>query len=223
MNVQNNIPDDLGAIYARRFKGEEQYRNAVWHVLIDSFFQRYVSPSATVLDLGCGYGQFINQVRCTQKLAMDLNPKAADYLAGDVRLLQQDCSSPWPLEDASLDVVFTSNFFEHLPTKAALAATVAHIFRCLRPGGILIAMGPNIRYINGAYWDFWDHHLALTHLSLGELLEVSGFRVQRSEERFLPYTMVGKRRSPTFAIALYLRLPFLWRFFGHQFLVIATK
>jgi predicted SAM-dependent methyltransferase len=56
-----------------------------------------------------------------------------------------------------LDVIFTSNFFEHLVSKQALSQTILQAKKCLVPGGRLIAMGPNIRFVGGAYWDFWDH------------------------------------------------------------------
>ena len=40
-------------------------------------------------------------------------------------------------------------------------------------------MGPNIRYLADRYWDFYDHHLALSHLSLEEGLVQAGYRVDR--------------------------------------------
>jgi predicted SAM-dependent methyltransferase len=58
----------------------------------------------------------------------------------------------------SLDVVFTSKFFEHLSDKPSLVATLSKAFRCLKPSGRLIALGPNIKYLPGEYWDFFDHH-----------------------------------------------------------------
>jgi SAM-dependent methyltransferase len=214
---------DLSRIYAQRFTANLDYRRRVWRVLIDSFFKKYITHEATVLDLGCGYGEFINQVDAACKYAMDLNPDAPRYLSADVEFIQQDCSQPWAIEKDSLDVIFTSNFFEHLPDKAALGRTLDQAHQALRKGGRLIAMGPNVKLVPGAYWDFWDHYIPLTELSLSEALENRGFGIHRKEPAFLPYTMAGKRPAPLPFVRLYIALPMVWALFGKQFLIIASK
>ena len=224
MSISVKDPRELQAIYERRFKETRiAYRRELWATLVDAFFQPMIPPGAAVLDLGCGYGEFINQVRAGARYAMDLNPSAAEHVQPGVKILFQDCSQPWALPDASLDVVFTSNFFEHLPDKLALKLTLLEAARCLKPGGRLIALGPNIKFVQGAYWDFWDHFLCLTEASLGEALDNNGFVVRRSEPRFLPYTTINQPAYPMAFVRLYLKLPFLWRIFGRQFLVIAER
>jgi SAM-dependent methyltransferase len=214
---------ELAAIYGQRFKGKHDYRDRVWRVLIDDFMQTYVPLDAAVLDIGCGYGEFINNVRCRAKFGMDMNPDTAKFLSSDVQFLQQDCTATWNLPPASLDVVFTSNFFEHLPDKQALGSTLGQAFRSLRPGGNLIAMGPNIKYLPGAYWDFWDHHLPLTEISLKEGLSIHGFEVIRCVGRFLPYTMARGIQYPILCLKMYLKIPLAWRFWGKQFFLVARK
>ena len=220
-------PSELGAelqrIYGIRFSGLEAYRTAVWQVLVSQFFSQWLKPTDSVLDLGCGYGEFINNVKAAGKFAMDLNPSARDYVGSEVHLIEQDCSLPWPLPDNSLDVVFTSNFFEHLPSKQALQATLLEARRCLKPKGLLIAMGPNVKFLSGEYWDFFDHQLPLTELSLSEVLIMTGYRVERALSKFLPYTMSRGFQPPLWALRLYLRLPILWKFFGRQFMVIGQR
>ena len=166
---QESLAKDMQEIYSRRFRGNLDYRNRVWRVLAADFFARWIHPADRVLDLGCGYCQFINHIVCSEKYGMDLNPSARRLPREQKttsRLLQQDCSARWPFEDNFLDAIFSSNFFEHLPTKDALENTLREAMRCLKPGGRLIALGPNIRYVGGSYWDFFDHHLALTDRSL---------------------------------------------------------
>lgn len=216
-------PSELQSIYKRRFERQVSYRDRLWAVLARHYFQRYIPEDATVLDLGCGYGEFINHIKCQKKIGMDLNPHARAHLSAEVELIAQDCSMPWSLPDASLDVVFTSNFFEHLPDKLALRNTLVEAARCLRPGGKLIALGPNIKYVQGAYWDFWDHFLCLTERSLAEALENNGYRVVLNYPRFLPYTTIGAPEYPGLFVRLYLMFPWAWRIFGKQFLVIATR
>ena len=192
-------------------------------VLIAECFGRFLRPEHAVLDLGCGYGEFINQIQCARRYAMDLNPNAAQRLVPEVQFFQQDCATRWPLPEAALDVVFTSNFFEHLPDKVVLGRTLDEIRRCLKPGGQLIALGPNIKYLAGRYWEFWDHHIPLTENSLAEALTSRGFDISRCIGRFLPYTMAAGPQYPLMLIRLYVRLPIFWRFFGKQFLLIATR
>lgn len=110
-----------------------------------------------------------------------------------------------------------------MPDKLALKNTILESARCLKLGGRLIALGPNIKYVQGAYWDFWDHFLCFTEMSLGEALENNGFRIVHSIPRFLPYTTVGMPKFPPGLIRLYLKLPGIWPIFGKQFLVVAEK
>jgi len=217
-------PRELQSIYENRFEPARlAYRTRLWQTLISAYFQKWIPIDGTVIDLGCGYGEFINHVVCRRRLAMDLNPKSREHLRPEVELIAQDCSTPWPLPDASLDLVFTSNFFEHLPDKLALRSTLLEAARCLRPGGRLIAMGPNIKYVNGAYWDFWDHFLCLTESSLGEAMVNNGYRLRLVVPRFLPYTTINQPSYPMAFVRAYLRLPLAWRIFGRQFLVIGER
>lgn len=215
--------DDVQTIYGQRFAANREYRQKIWRVLIDDFFQGLLGKDAAVLDLGCGYGEFINQITAREKFGIDLNPDSAAMLTSGVKFFRQDCSQTWPLPDNTLDAVFTSNFFEHLPDKATLGRTLEQARRCLKPGGRLVALGPNIKYLPGAYWDFWDHYLPLTELSLSEGLRNRGFNVARCYARFLPYTMAGGPQYPLLLLRVYLRLSVAWRFFGKQFLVVAVK
>ena len=79
-----NSPEDLQRIYGARFTDNLEYRRQVWSVLVSDWFGKFVRGTDSVLDLGCGYGEFINTVSCAQKFAMDLNPDAPRFLDKDV-------------------------------------------------------------------------------------------------------------------------------------------
>ena len=221
--ASRELSDELPRQYERRFAAQEDYRGRVWRVLVDAVFQRYIPASGAVLELGCGWGEFINQARAARRIGMDLNPESRRHVEDSVEFLYQDCSEPWPIDDGALDAIFTSNFFEHLPDKASLSRTLRHALQSLKPGGRLICLGPNIRYLHGAYWDFWDHYIPLTDKSLVEALELAGFEIERCIPRFLPYTMSRERNPPLWTLQVYLHMPFAWPLFGKQFLVIGRK
>jgi len=213
----------LTQIYVNRFSGHEKYRNRIWKTLVNEFFSKWIRSTDHILDLGCGYGEFINRTKCDVRHAMDLNLKTKSLLDKEIIFHQQDCSESWEIDQNSLDLVFTSNFFEHLPNKESLDRTMGEIKKALKPGGRLIAMGPNISVLKGRYWDFWDHHVALSDQSLCELLQIYDFTIEQSYSKFLPYNMVRVKERPLFMVSLFLRFPSLWTIFGKQFLIIAKK
>ena len=92
---------DLEQLYESRLGRNAGYRRAVWGVLVSNFFSRFIAADAAVLDLGCGYGDFINAVRARTRLAMDMNPAARSKLDPDVRFFFQDCSA-WTLCSAAI-------------------------------------------------------------------------------------------------------------------------
>ena len=162
----NNKADSLQHEYQMRFSKLEKYRNAVWKVLCDEYFNKFISPKARVLDLGAGWCEFINNINAAEKYAMDLNHETKFRLTGKTLFLHQDCSQKWQIQPDFLDVVFTSNFLEHLPDRENIERTISEAYHCLKDNGIIICLGPNIKYLQGSYWDFWDHFIPITELSL---------------------------------------------------------
>ena len=74
------MTDPVRQIYQLRFSGQEEYRTAIWKILVKKFFSKWIPRDATVLDLGCGYGEFINNIENSERHGMDLNPDSLDYL-----------------------------------------------------------------------------------------------------------------------------------------------
>jgi SAM-dependent methyltransferase len=215
-------PDSLSHLYRERFSEDDiVFKEEMWSVLCERVFQPYVRSSDTVLDLGAGRCEFINAIEAGEKIAVDLNADLASFARG-ARVVQTPSTDLGPIDSGTVDVVFSSNFLEHLPDKASVLRTLAECRRVLRPGGTMIVMMPNIRYLPGKYWDYLDHHTPLTHLSLVEALTLAGFRAQRVVPRFLPYTVKqrGVPRSPAL-LRLYLSLRVVWPIFGRQMLVVA--
>jgi SAM-dependent methyltransferase len=216
--------NNLSELYKIRFAQEQLPRkNAIWQVICKQFLQKLINSNATVVDIACGYGEFINNIQAKRKVAVDMNPDARSFLNPDVEFHQ--CSALQIDADlsGSADIVFTSNFLEHLPDKKTLDLFLQQVKAVLKPGGKYIILGPNLRYLPGLYWDFYDHHLGLTHLSLVEALRLQGFNIKLCIDKFLPYTTQGSLPTHPWLVYLYLKVPMAWKILGQQFLIVASK
>lgn len=210
----------LETIYRRRFGREVAFRNKMWSALCRRFFQRFISTNATVLEVGAGYCEFINNIQAKHKLALDLNPDTARYAAPGVQVIQSSSTDMSAISSGLIDIAFASNFFEHI-TRDDILSTMREVARVLKPNGRFLILQPNIRYCWRDFWMFFDHITPLDQYSLTEALEMSGFRPVRTIVRFLPYTTQGKLPASMLLIQIYLTFPILWRFIGQQTFVVA--
>jgi ubiquinone/menaquinone biosynthesis C-methylase UbiE len=220
MSEESKLLKDL---YEARFDKEAQIKkNQIWKVLCADFFQKFVKRTDTVVDIGAGYCEFINHIQCSHKIAVDLNPDVAERANADIKVINESCTQISSLASNSVDCVFMSNFLEHLPSKELVLSTLRESQRILKPGGRVMILQPNIRFLPGEYWDYFDHHTALTDRSLAEALVLAGFEVSVCIPRFLPYTTKSRLPQSPWLVALYLRLPFFWRFLGKQAFLVGT-
>ncbi|MFM9264321.1 bifunctional 2-polyprenyl-6-hydroxyphenol methylase/3-demethylubiquinol 3-O-methyltransferase UbiG [Tychonema sp. BBK16] len=214
----------LKKLYTNRFDSSQmQAKVVLWKVLIDDFLQKYVPSQSSVLDIGGGYCEFINQIRAEKKYLIDLNPDSKLFANPDVEVLNIDVLNLGDFLFAEqFDRIFISNFFEHLTNKEELIQIISFCFDVLKPNGSLLIIQPNFKYSYREYYDFIDHQLPITHLSLQELLQTVGFKIDLMIPRFLPFSTKGRPASPLL-LKLYLKLPFLWQFLGGQMFVKASK
>ncbi len=216
--------NELSDLYKIRFTQNELPRkNAIWQVICRDFLQRFIKTSDTVVDVACGYGEFLNYISANKKIAVDLNADALKFLDADIEFHQCKATDLGLVIIENADVIFTSNFLEHLPDKKTLDVFLDQVMTALKPGGKYLILGPNLRYLPGQYWDFYDHHLGLTHLSLSEALQLKGFNVQICIDRFLPFTTQGTLPTHPWLVWAYLKMPFVWKFFGKQFFIVSQK
>ncbi|MBB5864303.1 class I SAM-dependent methyltransferase [Xanthomonas sp. 3058] len=218
------IDNVLDVLYQHRFPKEElANKNRIWQVLCKQYFSRFVKPTDTVVDIGAGYCEFINNIQAAHKIAVDLNPDMRKFAADGIRIINESCISVSSIPSASVDAVFMSNFLEHLPTKDLVLQTLRESARMLRPGGRVIILQPNIRFLYDEYWDYFDHHTALSDRSLVEGVLMAGLDPQVVIAKFLPYTTKSRLPQAPWLVSLYLRIPLAWHILGKQALVVAYK
>ena len=212
---------ELDRIYHHRFgSAEAQAKDRMW-TEIAGYLQRWVPADARVLDVACDVGYFIRHIRAGERWATDVRDMSSS-LGADVRFVQSDgLALRSAVPHGYFDVVFASNYLEHLPSPGAVIAQLQEIRAITKDSGRLIVLQPNIRYVGAAYWDFIDHHVALTEHSLVEAARAAGFEVEHLVPRFLPYTTKSRIPQSPWLVRTYLRVPLAWRLLGKQTLLVA--
>jgi SAM-dependent methyltransferase len=213
----------LEGVYGQRFSDRDAERkDAVWRE-IGRYLQRFVAPDAAVLDLACDRGDFIRNVEAGEKWAADMRDVSAHLPAG-VRFVETDgLAAGEMLPTGHFDVVFMSNYLEHLPSRDAVVDQLRVVAGLLRPGGRVIVLQPNVRLVGGRYWDFIDHHVALTERSLVEAAGLAGFRTDALVTRFLPYTTKSRLPQSPRLVRAYLRFRPAWLLLGKQTLYVGVR
>jgi SAM-dependent methyltransferase len=193
-------------------------RDVFWQTLWRAFFRHRVPKNACVLDLGSGYGQFINNVVARRRIAIDSWPGFAAHIVPGVEAITSDVTDLSMIEDGTVDFAFASNLFEHL-TQSQLGSALFALRKKLAPAGTLTVLQPNYRYAFREYFDDYTHVTVWSHVSLADFLVANGFEIVELMPRFLPLTIKSRLPVWPFLIRTYLALPV--KPLGKQMLVVA--
>jgi SAM-dependent methyltransferase len=216
-------PGHLDDLYRHRFTEEDARRKmAVWAEIV-RFLRRWIPAEAAVLDIACDEGYFIRNVTARERWATDIRDVGMALGAG-IRFVPVDgLALSASLPAGHFDVAFMSNYLEHLPSGDAVLNQMRQVREVIRPGGRMIVLQPNIRFVGNAYWDFLDHKVALTDRSLVEATLTAGFEIERLIPRLLPYTTKSRLPQHPALVRAYLRFPPAWRLLGKQTLLVARR
>lgn len=211
--------------YRNRFKGEElNHKYKRWKILCEWIFQKIIDKNDTLMDLGAGYCEFINNINCKVKIAVDINEDTVKMANKNVQVLNINLLALPKSFNEKIDVIFISNLLEHLNSKSEVILVLEKANKLLRKRGKIILLQPNIDLVKEKYWDFIDHNIPLNLHSLNEALEITGFEIKLKIKRFLPYTTKSRFAIlPDSLLKLYLLLPPNLRPFAGQSLIIAEK
>jgi SAM-dependent methyltransferase len=190
----------------------------LWQTLWRHYFSRLIRADACVLDLGCGYGNFINSVVARRRIAIDAWPDFPHFLDPGVEAVVGDITELDFLHDGSVDFAFASNVFEHV-TQPDFASVLAALWRKLSADGELAILQPNYRYAYREYFDDYTHVSVYSHVSLCDFLTANDFDVVHVAPRFLPLTVKSRLPVSPWLIRAYLASPI--KPMGKQMLVRA--
>jgi SAM-dependent methyltransferase len=181
-------------------------RDVLWRSLWRFYFCKIILPTDCVLDLGCGYGDFINNVVSRRRIAVDSWEQFPEYVDPLVERVVGSVTELDFIETESINFAFASNIFEHL-SQADFARVLNILQTKLTKGGTLNILQPNYRYAYREYFDDYTHVSVFSHISMADFLEANGFDVLDIRPRFLPLTVKSRLPISPFLIKAYLASP----------------
>ncbi len=157
-----------------------------WHQTVGRFLP--ASREAAILDVGCGYGAFLDYLRAQgyrQVEGVDISPEqiAAAHRLGLTHAVCAEARGWLRERPGRYECMVAIDFLEHFP-KADVLEMLEAIARGLRPGGRLIMQSPNAESPFGGRYRYGDftHEFALTATSARQILEAAGFQDVRCYE-----------------------------------------
>ena len=224
--VRRTAVDATGqtSVYDLRFgERERSAKEGVWREIGRFLQRRYIPAESRVIDVATDLGYFIRNITAAERWATDLRDTSG-HMPDGVRFIQSDGLA---LADAVpndyFDVVFMSNYLEHLDSAESVIEQLRVARRLLRTGGRVIVLQPNIKLVGPAYWDFIDHRVPLTSDSLVEAASFAGLEKEEVIVRFLPYSTKGRLPASGPLVRAYLAFPLAWRLLGKQTLYVGTR
>lgn len=154
-NKDISLSSELNKLYENRFVNTEtddnqKKRNAIWKVLCNQFFSKFITEKDIVCDVAAGYCEFINNIKSSKRFAVDLNPSIKKYASSDVEVINDNVFNlKQHLKEKKISVFFVSNFLEHLNNKEEVCNLIKELKELLIPGGKILILQPNIKLVGG--------------------------------------------------------------------------
>jgi len=169
-------------------------------------FEKHVLPSDTVLDFGCGGGFLLNNLNCSEKIGVELNPVAREFCNYEMGIACYE--SLKDIANASIDTVISSHCLEHTMNPYGI---VTGLYEKLKKGGRIVIVVPleNYQY----QWipnDVNNHLYSFSPMNLGNILQAAGFKEIKIEPVFHKWAPKYKLIDRVFGFKMFHRLSWLY-------------
>jgi SAM-dependent methyltransferase len=141
---------------------------------------RHIRPPGDLLEIGPGNGTLAALAVEAGWQYSGIEPSAilADRLRSQGLTIVEAFTPPIPAADASCDVVYADQVFEHMSGIDAARALTAEAMRVLRPGGVLFVVVPDYLKERGFFWDVdYTHNFVTTERRMRQLFYDGGFTI----------------------------------------------
>jgi SAM-dependent methyltransferase len=169
-------------------------------------FEKHVLPTDAVLDFGCGGGFLLNNLRCSEKIGVELNPVAREYCNNQMGITCYETLEDVPNE--SMDVVISSHCLEHTINPLEI---VSLLYEKLKNGGKIVIVVPLENYLYR--WvpnDVNNHLYSFSPMNLGNILHAVGFKETKTEAVFHKWVPNYKVINRVFGFKMFHRLSWLY-------------
>ncbi|MEX2588156.1 MAG: class I SAM-dependent methyltransferase [Actinomycetota bacterium] len=152
---------------------------------VRAHYLQFVQDRSFVVELGCGRGEFLDEVRALGKrtLGVDIDPgMIASTRERGLEAVEQDVIEFLETTDEEPDLVFAAHLVEHLSVEDSLALFSLACGR-LQPNGLLVVVTPNPQCLAIILSDFWNdptHVRPYTPALLEFLAKEAGLEVVES-------------------------------------------
>lgn len=216
-----SVPDAREAdVYEQSRLLASDGRSEVWRAIVPHLGRWFPDNCDTVVDLGCGYGDFVNQVSARRRIGVDARDCNIHLADGVEFVCARAAEALAEMPDGSVDLIMASNLLEHLEF-ADVGPLLEQCARVLRDGGRLMLLQPNFKYSAPSYFDDYTHRSIFTDESLAGWTRAAGLHPIVVRPRYLPFTMKSRLPQSYWLTNLYLSLgsPVM----GAQMLVVAER
>ncbi len=168
----------------------------------------HAAPPGDLLEIGPGHGTLAEAaVRAGWRYrCVEASPMLIDLLRKKGFEVIEGFVPPFPVADASCDVVYADQVLEHMSGIDAARAFVAEARRALRPGGVFFVVVPDYLKERTFFWDVdYTHNFVTTERRVRQLLYDGGFEIARTVRSIGVAT--GVRRDLLAGAALLVNLP----------------
>lgn len=184
----------LETIYFRDEQGEDDYPQQLCdHLIKICKLDQHVHldlrcPVATLLDVGSGKGNQLVAFARRGLKTIGLDNRSECLEAADAVHVCDLEQQAFPIEDNSIDIVFSKSVIEHVRNADNI---LKESYRVLKSSGIIILMTPDWDSQHEIFWDDYTHVKPWTRKGLQDALCMHNFRKVKS--------------------TLFRQLPILWR------------